>query len=214
MFLENKYTKWYFNIINSRSARELDPNEYYEKHHIIPSSLGGSDDEINLIQLTSREHFIVHWLLTKMCKGEQKKKMYFALYSLSWTRDKTNRIVTSYQYEIAKRAKSKGMSGKNNPIHMRDVNGKNNSFFGKKHTKESLEKISSSQKKRLEDEEKRKNHSLKMKGKLSGEKHPFFGKGATTGKNWKVEEQTCPHCGKKGGANNMKRWHFDNCKNI
>lgn len=22
----------------------------------------------------------------------------------------------------------------------------------------------------------------------------------------------CPHCGKIGGSNNMKRWHFDNCK--
>ena len=22
----------------------------------------------------------------------------------------------------------------------------------------------------------------------------------------------CPHCGKEGGANTMKRWHFDNCK--
>lgn len=23
---------------------------------------------------------------------------------------------------------------------------------------------------------------------------------------------TCPHCGKQGGDGNMKRWHFDNCK--
>jgi len=23
---------------------------------------------------------------------------------------------------------------------------------------------------------------------------------------------TCPHCGKSGGASNMTRWHFDNCK--
>jgi hypothetical protein len=22
----------------------------------------------------------------------------------------------------------------------------------------------------------------------------------------------CPHCGKEGGTNLMKRWHFDNCK--
>lgn len=24
---------------------------------------------------------------------------------------------------------------------------------------------------------------------------------------------TCPHCGKQGGGGNMKRYHFDNCKN-
>jgi len=26
-------------------------------------------------------------------------------------------------------------------------------------------------------------------------------------------KMTCPHCGKVGGAGNMNRWHFDNCKN-
>jgi hypothetical protein len=25
---------------------------------------------------------------------------------------------------------------------------------------------------------------------------------------------TCPHCGKEGGASNMRRYHFDNCKNF
>ena len=25
------------------------------------------------------------------------------------------------------------------------------------------------------------------------------------------KQATCPHCGKTGGANTMKRWHFDNC---
>ena len=24
----------------------------------------------------------------------------------------------------------------------------------------------------------------------------------------------CPHCKKEGGANTMKRWHFDNCKSL
>tara|TARA_R110000822_G_scaffold262748_1_gene387106 strand:+ start:128 stop:703 length:576 start_codon:yes stop_codon:yes gene_type:complete len=24
----------------------------------------------------------------------------------------------------------------------------------------------------------------------------------------------CPHCEKEGGANTMKRWHFDNCKSL
>ena len=24
----------------------------------------------------------------------------------------------------------------------------------------------------------------------------------------------CPHCDKRGNIGNMKRWHFDNCKNI
>ena len=45
-----------------------------------------------------------------------------------------------------------------------------------------------------------------------GEKHPMFGK-----KNPKSSEVIkakiqCPHCNKIGNVPNMKRWHFDNCK--
>ena len=28
----------------------------------------------------------------------------------------------------------------------------------------------------------------------------------------KLEQMTCPHCGKVGAGGSMKRWHFDNCK--
>ena len=31
---------------------------YYEKHHIQPKSLGGSNKKENLVRLTAREHFI------------------------------------------------------------------------------------------------------------------------------------------------------------
>jgi hypothetical protein len=36
---------------------------YYEKHHIIPKCLGGSNIKDNLILLTAREHFVAHKLL-------------------------------------------------------------------------------------------------------------------------------------------------------
>jgi len=28
----------------------------------------------------------------------------------------------------------------------------------------------------------------------------------------KYKESVCPHCNKKGGGGNMKRYHFNNCK--
>jgi len=37
-----------------------------ERHHIVPVSQGGSDDDMNLICLTAREHFIAHKILHKM----------------------------------------------------------------------------------------------------------------------------------------------------
>jgi len=43
---------------------------YKEKHHIIPRCLGGKDDKENLVWLTAREHFICHFLLTKIYNRE------------------------------------------------------------------------------------------------------------------------------------------------
>ena len=34
------------------------------------------------------------------------------------------------------------------------------------------------------------------------------------GKHHSQKTFTCPHCGKMGKSNLMKRWHFDNCSNI
>jgi len=45
--------------------------QYFEGHHIIPKSLGGEGksynfNHYNIVLLTAREHFIAHWLLTKI----------------------------------------------------------------------------------------------------------------------------------------------------
>lgn len=54
MFKKNKYTHWYYNIINKARART--PNFYTETHHILPKSLGGNDDKSNQI-LSLDEYF-------------------------------------------------------------------------------------------------------------------------------------------------------------
>ena len=79
IFLENKYTKWYFHIINNAQNRIVSPDVYYEKHHITPKSIGGDNISSNLILLTAREHFVCHLLLTKMTSGLHKSKMTYAL---------------------------------------------------------------------------------------------------------------------------------------
>lgn len=76
-FLENKYTKWYFRIINSAQSR-TEIAGYFEKHHIIPKSLNGNNSKENLVKLTAREHFICHWLLVKMTTGKEKISMVYA----------------------------------------------------------------------------------------------------------------------------------------
>jgi hypothetical protein len=58
------YQRIYDELILSR--KESVPNGYTENHHIIPSSLGGSDEKSNLVRLTGREHWIAHLLLHKI----------------------------------------------------------------------------------------------------------------------------------------------------
>jgi hypothetical protein len=77
MFKDNKYTALYTFLTNRAKDRVL--LEYTERHHIIPQSLGGSNEKENLVDLTAREHFICHWLLVKMTEGESRSKMIYAL---------------------------------------------------------------------------------------------------------------------------------------
>lgn len=62
-----KYTKWYCSIIENAISR-VEALDYYEGHHILPKSfkMGGEIDPVNIVKLTSREHFICHRLLPKM----------------------------------------------------------------------------------------------------------------------------------------------------
>ena len=103
MFIDNKYTKWYFNII--KQADHRDYKEYVEKHHIIPSCLGGSNKKDNIVTLLPREHYICHLLLTKMTKGQARYKMAFALSMLVKVKSigEGRHIVTGRLYEYARR---------------------------------------------------------------------------------------------------------------
>ena len=79
MYLQNKYTRWYYSIIQRAQTRVLPNDTYIEKHHIIPRSLGGNNSKLNIANLTPREHFVCHLLLTKMTIGNNLYKMKHAL---------------------------------------------------------------------------------------------------------------------------------------
>ena len=128
MFLENKYTRWYYQLIENANKRDYTKIGMFDKHHIIPKSFGGSNDEKNLVKLTPREHYLAHLLLIKMTKGLYKQKMAFALFRFS-PKNTKNRFENSHKYEYFRKVLAKGMTGKNNP------------FYGKHHTEESKNKI-------------------------------------------------------------------------
>lgn len=103
-YLCNKYTRWYYNIIHRAQSRVT--TEYTEKHHILPKSLGGSNDRTNLVRLTAREHFVCHLLLTKMCANHHNRyKMLYAFTAMAWIQNigEGRYSLNSYQYEYARR---------------------------------------------------------------------------------------------------------------
>ncbi len=112
------YTKIYNNIIKNRQYNPI--SGYVEKHHIIPKSLGGTNDKNNIISLTAREHFICHYLLTKMFgfKSLEWYKMNRAFMMMKMSSSKQDRYFNSYLYE-SKRinfsiVQSKSQTGKGN----------------------------------------------------------------------------------------------------
>lgn len=116
MFIENKYHKWYFNIIeNAKNRTSIDG--YVEKHHIIPRSFGGDNTKSNMVILLSREHFVCHKLLVKMTTGKNKQKMALALSMfLTGCRNHTGRhTVSSHDYEYIRTELSKSLKGQSPP---------------------------------------------------------------------------------------------------
>jgi hypothetical protein len=153
MFLENKYSVWYYNIIENAKRRKNLSEIYCEKHHIIPKSMGG--DEI--VFLTAKEHYIAHLLLPNMTEGMNRRKMLFALHCMSYMKnDHTGqRYVNSRLYEYYKKKISEERSlfmKNNNPMNnsesksnhrvAMETRGPTRGNTGIKHTSETKRKIS------------------------------------------------------------------------
>lgn len=104
--LPNKYTRWYNMLVSSRQAlnRRFKVGCGYEKHHIVPRSLGGPNGKDNLVVLTPREHCLAHMLLSRMFVGESKAKMCYALMSLAAFRNKNRMVLPTREYDRLRRA--------------------------------------------------------------------------------------------------------------
>lgn len=118
IFIDNKYTYIYYQIISRAQERPLPFEIYTEAHHIIPKSISNDNSKNNLVLLTAREHFLCHWLLTKMTTGKSKSKMMYALWAMSNIENKyhqrykiTSRIYKNIRESISKEF-SKNMTGR------------------------------------------------------------------------------------------------------
>jgi len=250
--LPYKYTTWYCQIVhraqlraNTKKLAETAIGVKIEKHHILPKSfkMGGEKDNLNYAFLTLREHFICHWLLTKMVVGKEKAKMFHALGLLNGKHRKSSRV---YEY-------IKNNIGPRSPEHCANLSaakkgkpsarkGKTNiELYGEEKAAILKERSSNSHKGNIPSNKGKPSNRKgipnlgvtialtgrpsKLKGRPSPNKGKKFGPASKEscdkralsmlGKNIGPQETvTCPYCNKMGGASNMKRYHFENCKLI
>jgi len=205
MFLENKYTRWYFDIIKKAQSRTLE--KPYDRHHIIPKSLGGDNHPSNIVKLTHREHFVCHRLLIHMVENSLRYKMAFA----AWQQSRSFKFkgkVTSRTFAILRSDLSKYYTGqKRKPFSEQAKSNMRAGAAGRKKpkmTEEWLESI---------------HRGVKKREKLIGEKNPFYGKTHSNEFKLKKAEHNrnrpkvhCTHCDKFFDVGMANRWHLDNCK--
>jgi hypothetical protein len=205
---------------------------YKENHHIIPYCMGGEDTDENKVFLTAREHFIAHLLLWKHYRTSS---LAHALFSMVRKDKNQKREFNSRQYELARKAHSdilkETMKGEGNHFFGKRHTEESRKRIGEKNknrikTKEEIDnwvsKVSS------------KSKTLEHRKKI-GRAGMIMLRNSITGENIRIKKEDkhlynldiwkhymelvplkdieCPHCHKIGkGISNMRRWHFDNCK--
>lgn len=219
------YDRIYKALIDKRRKTPL-KDGYKEHHHIIPKSMGGSDDFDNMVYLTAREHFVAHLLLARIHGG----KMWFAVAMMCGRGSSSAKgvVPTSRIYELAKKRvaneRSILFSGKLHPLYGKPCTEQRRKRIaegrkGKTHTQETKQKMSESKKGYK--------HTQETKQKMSESRKrqtpPTLGKklpSPSIEKRKKLSEAIknqptikCPYCGLESNSKgNMVRFHFDNCK--
>jgi hypothetical protein len=104
-----EYKRTYDRLME-RARGRVKEKGVHENHHIIPRSMGGSNEKSNIVALTYKEHFLAHWLLTKFTTGKARRAMFRALSKMIRAgRNNKNRLMSGWQYTIARRANSEAM---------------------------------------------------------------------------------------------------------
>lgn len=192
------YRKIYTSLIEKR--RTSKPIGYVEKHHIIPKSEGGTDNDVNIVALTAREHYIAHLLLAKIYDDY---KMYAAVIFMQAAKERWKSRTFKFNSRLYEYIR-KEFAIKNSEWHK----GKPTWNKGIPQSEEAKRKNSEAHKGRTT-WMKGKHHSEVAKSKLSAAR-----KGRKFG-HLSEEHRKAISAGNKGRkcANKGKRWINDGVKN-
>jgi hypothetical protein len=195
------YKKLYNNLMISRKFlnRKKGLNIYYEAHHIKPKSFGGEGNyrntkHPNIVLLTPKEHYIAHLLLVAIYPNSSAMKK--ALWNMCNTSKKQRYKPSAKTFENIRLD------------YIKSVQGVGGTFYNKKHTKESLIKISNASKGRKANlgnkhtDESKKKISEARKGKIfiSNETKIKISKAISGGNHYNAIQIICEKSGKIFGS--------------
>jgi len=204
LFIDNKYTKWYNSIIsNAQSRTEI--TGYTEKHHIVPKSLGGSNNSNNLVVLTAKEHFVCHLLLTKMVISFHRRSMAYALLNLRNAKNKhQQRLSNSKEYKVVREIFNSTEIKESTRQKLSQIHK------GVKKSPEHVKKMSVNAKRQIrlpKSEESKNTTRQSLMGKNKGNK------AWNTGIK-RPDLVTCVYCKKTMATANFYQWHNGKCNQL
>lgn len=215
IFIQNKYYKWYLELITKATNRAKTREEatnmlgYVEGHHIVPKAFNTTNTSI--AYLTAKEHFIAHRLLCYCTEGEDRRKMEYAITIFT-----ERKMLNTRQLALALSYKSKpcSESRRNNISKARKLTKKIQcehctKYFDPGNFKQyhgdrcKLNPAIDSSILLARSSKAKKAYNTQL---VRGTYH----KPAQLMGNFK-----CPHCSKEGNNwGSMQRWHYDNCKSL
>ena len=124
-----------YNLLIKKAQSRTVLDSYFEKHHIVPKSLGGDNSKENIVKLTAKEHFVAHMLLARIYGGGMWQAAIMMKNSIN-----SSRYYSSRMYEIAKKEWKKAITGvKRSPEIVAKIKA-NQGFY--RHTEEAKKKMS------------------------------------------------------------------------
>lgn len=188
------YQKHYNLLINNASSENRkkgnrsDTNYvYYERHHIIPKCISGTNHKTNLVLLTPKEHYVAHQLLVKIYpdvrglilaamkmagKGNTERHFNGRLYG--WIKNRLSSLGQSAEHilknSLAHKGEKNNMFGKTHTEEVKTILslshlGEKNHMFGKHHKDTTKTKIGKIHKGKIESTETRKKKTLAHRDK-------------------------------------------------
>jgi hypothetical protein len=242
IFTDDKYSQEYYTLVTKAKSRATTKKEassllgYNEKHHVVPESfyenrkrkgpkgwiLGDPNFYENLIFVTAREHYRLHWLLCQMTLVDTtfdtraRILTQLAIFRMSaGQKNIENYAVSESEYAFAKEMISAARTGPGNPQYRKKVSDKAKlkrketieKNGGIKHPPRSQETIDKLRKNcgHPQTAETRRKISEKTKGIVKSEEHRVKAAAALRGRKFKqLKPRSIEHIEKIAKANRGK----------